>query len=215
VLSVIFTVLTVSLVINGFNMVDGFNGLLSGLSILYLLAIIFVAYSLGDTVTYNLSVYLCYGVIGFLVFNFPIGKIFLGDLGAYFLGFIISFILLSFANKNYEISHWFSLNLIIYPIYEVIFSILRKKFIFKVRALEPDQFHLHMLVHKGLVNCKWFKKKTYCNSFTSVYIWLLNTIPVLTSIIFYNDNLMLILSTVIFMVIYTLSYYLIYSMDKK
>jgi len=213
--STIFTVLTIALVVNSFNMVDGFNGLISGLVVLYLIAILLVSQSFGDSTTFNLAIYLCYGIVGFLVYNFPGGRIFLGDLGAYTLGFLVSFILINFVNNNSGISHWFSLTLLIYPIYEVVFSIIRKKLLFKTRAMEPDEFHFHMLVYRNLIDCKWFSKEIYCNSFTAVFIWILNIFPVYIAINFYDDITTLISSSIIFMIVYTLFYKMLFSMKKK
>ena len=214
VFNIIFTVLTISLMVNSFNMVDGFNGLIGGLVILYLFSIMIVAQSFDDSITYDLSLYLFYAVIGFLVFNFPNGKIFLGDLGAYFLGFLISLILINFVNSN-DISHWFSMTLMIYPIYEVVFSIIRKRLFSKKRAMEPDEYHLHMLVYKNLVKCKWFSNSAHCNSFTSVIIWLFNVFPIYAAISFHDDFAMLISSSLIFMTVYTICYVLIFSLEKR
>jgi len=84
----------------------------TGYSITVLIAIAYIANILG---------------VGVFIFNFPFGKIFMGDGGAYFVGFMMAVIGLMLGIRNEEVSHWFILLLFIYPLYETAFSIYRKK----------------------------------------------------------------------------------------
>jgi len=127
ILSLLFTMLVVGGAVNSINIIDGYNGLVSGYSILVLLAIAYVASILGDDLVLQLSLILMASLAGFVFFNFPFGKIFLGDSGAYFIGFMMASIGLMLGIRNEEVSHWFVLLLFIYPLYETVFSIYRKK----------------------------------------------------------------------------------------
>ena len=89
------------------------------------------------------------GIIGFLTFNFPHGKIFLGDGGAYFLGFVCAVLSIKLINLVPEVSPWFPLILGAYPVWEVLFSAYRRKR--KNRhPFYPDKLHLHTLVYYRL-----------------------------------------------------------------
>jgi len=214
VVNIIFTVLTLSMLINAFNIIDGFNGLLSGFSLIILASIAYISNNLGEVYIYELSVISIMSVVAFLILNFPYGKIFLGDSGAYFLGTLIGFLLINLI-INPMVSTWFALAIVIYPVYEIVFSIFRKKFFFNSPAMEPDSFHLHMLVHKNLINCEYFKNKIFCNSLTSVIIWLLSLFSIIPSLLWYDESLILFLTCLIFMFLYTVLYLKLLSLEKK
>jgi len=205
--SLLFTMLVVGGVVNSINIIDGYNGLMPGYSILVLLAIAYVANILGDGLVLQLSLILSASLTGFFVLNFPFGKIFMGDGGAYFVGFMMAVIGLMLGTRNEEVSHWFVLLLFIYPLYETMFSIYRKKIVRGTSPSQPDGYHLHMLVYKRLVNCKRFKhNKTICNSMTSPFLWALSLVGIIPAVIWYDDQTMLIIWAFVFMTIYTIVY---------
>ena len=205
--SLLFTMLVVGGVVNSINIIDGYNGLMPGYSILVLLAIAYVANILGDGLVLQLSLILSASLTGFFVLNFPFGKIFMGDGGAYFVGFMMAVIGLMLGTRNEEVSHWFVLLLFIYPLYETMFSIYRKKIVRGTSPSQPDGYHLHMLVYKRLVNCKRFKhNKTICNSMTSPFLWALSLVGIIPAVIWYDDQTMLVIWAFVFMAIYTIGY---------
>ena len=207
ILSLLFTMLVVGGAVNSINIIDGYNGLMSGYSILVLLAIAYVASILGDVIVFQLSLILVTSLAGFAVFNFPFGKIFMGDGGAYFVGFMMVSIGLMLGIRNKEVSHWFVLLLFIYPLYETVFSIYRKKIVRGTSPSQPDGYHLHMLIYKRLVKCKKFKhNKTICNSMTSPFLWVLSLLGIIPAVIWFDNQTMLIIWAFVFMVIYTIIY---------
>ena len=206
-IGLLFTLLVVGGAINSLNIIDGFNGLMAGYAILASFALAFVAYTLGDNLILQLSLLLSSSLVGFLILNFPFGKIFMGDGGAYFVGFILASIGLWLVDRHAELSNWFVLLIFIYPMYEVLFSIYRKKIVRGTSPSQPDGYHLHMLVYKRLVNCKRFKhNKTICNSMTSPFLWVLSLVGIIPAVIWYDDQTMLIIWAFVFMAIYTIIY---------
>ena len=133
-------------VANAFNIVDGFNGLVQshvlaiGLSLIAGLSI----NNEQETTLFFLAV--IFSTLGVFVLNFPFGKIFLGDSGAYLLGFLVSLAVIFHYQQN-NLSPWYVLAMLSYPVFEVIFSIIRKLKI-KRSPMKPDDLHLHMLIHK-------------------------------------------------------------------
>ena len=207
ILSLLFTMLVVGGAVNSINIIDGYNGLMPGYSILVLLAIAYVANILGDGLVLQLSLILSASLTGFFVLNFPFGKIFMGDGGAYFVGFMMASIGLMLGIRNEEVSHWFVLLLFIYPLYETVFSIYRKKIVRGTLPSQPDGYHLHMLIYKRLVRCKRFKRnKTICNSMTSPFLWALSLVGIIPAVIWYDNQTALIIFAFLFMAIYTIIY---------
>jgi len=207
IVSLLFTLLLVGGVVNAINIIDGYNGLLIGYSIAVLLAIAYVANILGDDLVIQLSLILIASLLGVFIFNFPFGKIFMGDGGAYFIGFMMTVIGLMLGNRNEEVSHWFILLLFIYPLYETAFSVYRKKIVRNTSPSQPDGYHLHMMIYKRLVKRKFFKNnKTMQNSMTAPFLWALSLVGIIPAVIWYNNQTMLIIWAFIFMIIYTIIY---------
>ena len=207
IVSLLFTLLVVGGVVNAINIIDGYNGLLIGYSIAVLLAIAYVANILGDDLVIQLSLILIASLLGVFIFNFPFGKIFMGDGGAYFIGFMMAVIGLMLGNRNEEVSHWFILLLFIYPLYETAFSVYRKKIVRNTSPTQPDKYHLHMMIYKRLVKRKIFKNnKALCNSMTSPFLWALSLVGIIPAVIWYDSQTMLIIWAFIFIIIYTIIY---------
>jgi UDP-N-acetylmuramyl pentapeptide phosphotransferase/UDP-N-acetylglucosamine-1-phosphate transferase len=206
-LSLLFTLLVVGGLINAINIIDGYNGLMAGYSVLVLLAIAYVSHILGDGLVFQLSLTLTASLAGFFVFNFPLGKIFMGDGGAYFVGLIMAVIGLMLGIRNDEVSHWFILLLFIYPLYETAFSIYRRKLLHKTDVSQPDTNHLHSLIYRKLISCDRFKhNKVICNSMTAPVMWLLSLLGIIPAVIWFNNQTMLIVWAFVFMLIYTIIY---------
>lgn len=200
--SIFVTCIAISGVANAYNIIDGYNGLAGVVSIIVLLGLAYVARQVGDQEIFVASIAMVGGIAGFLVWNFPRGLIFLGDGGAYFIGFMIAELSVLLVVKNQEVSPWFPLLLSFYPIFETIFSIYRKKIKRGMSPGVPDGLHLHMLIYKRVV--RWavgtdcVKQKTTRNALTSPYLWLLSSLAVGPAVLFWNSTILLIGFTFIF-----------------
>jgi len=181
---------------NAINFIDGFNGLASGIVLLMLLAFGIVAYKVGNSDIVYIAAIIFSSVFAFFLFNFPNGKIFLGDGGAYLLGAVVAIIGI-FLGGNYElVSPWFVLAVLIYPVWEVLFSIYRKLSIGH-SPLQPDELHLHMLIHRHI---------THNNPLTSLFI-IAGVAPFILIPVFYaNVSYANFLTTAIFILCYQLLY---------
>jgi len=209
-----FTLLVVGGAVNALNVIDGYNGLMSGYAILASTAMAIVAHQLGDDLTVQLNLLLIMSLLGFFLLNFPFGKLFMGDGGAYFIGFMLSMIGLVFVSRHNEISNWFVLGLLMYPMYELLFSIYRKKVIEGSLASQPDGFHLHMLVHRLVVVNSPKANKAMNNGKTSPFFWLLSLVSIIPTVFWYDDKLALIGWACMFMVVYTIIYFYISSKTR-
>ncbi len=211
IIGLLFTLLVVGGAVNALNVIDGYNGLMSGYAILVSIAMAVVAHQLGDALIVQLNLLLIMSLLGFFLLNFPFGKLFMGDGGAYFIGFMLSMIGLVFVSRHDELSNWFVLGLLMYPMYELLFSIYRKRVINGTPASQPDGFHLHMLAHKLVVADNPKASKIMNNSQTSPFFWLLSLVSIIPTVLWYNDKLALIGWACMFMVVYTIIYFYISS----
>ncbi|MFZ8785986.1 glycosyltransferase [Thermocrinis sp.] len=207
--SVLFTSFALAGVSNAVNIIDGFNGLASGVLIISFLAYAYVSYLLGDFFLLYLSLTVTFALIGFFFWNFPFGYIFLGDGGAYLLGFLAGLLGVLVVERYSEVSPWFPLLLLLYPIYETIFSIIRKKFMRKTSPFEPDPMHLHMLFYKRLIKPHVGNAlpNFLTNSLTSPYLWFMTFICVIPAVLFWNRTNFLVLFSILFMLFYTWLYF--------
>jgi len=210
IIGLIFTLLMVAGAVNSLNIIDGMNGLKGGYSIIASLAIVYVAHILGDILIFQLGLIFAFSILGFFILNFPFGKIFMGDGGAYFVGFILAIIGLLFVKRHDELSNWFVLLIFIYPMYELLFSMFRRKFINNSVIYEPDALHLHSLIYKKIISHKSLNfNKVLSNSVTSPFLWILSLFGIIPATIWYESDPILIFSAILFMSIYSLIYKLI------
>jgi len=159
-IGVLFSIFAIVGMMNAINIIDGFNGLASGVVLIILGSFAMVSTIHHNTEIFNIVMIISAAVLGFFVLNFPKGKIFLGDGGAYMLGFIVALIGIFLASRYEDISPWYIVTIFIYPVWEVLFSIGRKLSI-GLSPMEPDNQHMHMLIYRNI---------TQNNPLTSVYI---------------------------------------------
>ncbi|UPH71145.1 glycosyltransferase [Abyssibius alkaniclasticus] len=143
-----FTAIAMGGLANAINMIDGFHGLASGTVLFILASFALVGWRVEDFVLVNLSVLMAAIVLGFFVVNFPFGKLFLGDAGAYFCGFFVAALAVMLPARNPEVSPWVSLLILGYPATETLASIVRRQIDRHAHPGEPDSAHLHHLVHR-------------------------------------------------------------------
>ena len=144
-----FVLLCFLFIVNGANLIDGFNGLLA-IHFLIINSVYLIINLLNQND--NISIILFAQIIivlSFLLFNFPKAKIFLGDSGSYLLGVLIALNTIKTYELNTEISPFFYTSILFYLFYEVFFSFIRKS-LKKKSPLKPDNSHLHMLFYQFL-----------------------------------------------------------------
>jgi UDP-N-acetylmuramyl pentapeptide phosphotransferase/UDP-N-acetylglucosamine-1-phosphate transferase len=200
--SVFLAVLAVTGIANAINIIDGFNGLASMCVVMMLLAMAYVATQVDDPVVAALALSGAGAVMGFFVWNYPAGLIFLGDGGAYLLGFYVAVLGIVLLNRNPEVSPLFPLLMVIYPVFETLFSMYRRR-ILKGRSVGmPDGVHLHSLIYRRLL--RWAVGRDGAarlmrrNTLTAPYLWLLCMLAVIPSVLFWDDSRILGLCIVLF-----------------
>ncbi len=174
--SSIFVLLCFLFVINGANLIDGFNGLLA---INFLIINIILTYINIQNTNLEFSFIIISQIIiflSFLLFNFPNAKIFLGDSGAYLMGSLIALNIIITNNLNPKISSFFFCTLLFYIFFEVFFSFFRK-LIQKKSPFYPDDKHLHMLSYYKISSICGKDNGNFLNSIIINSIYLILVIP--------------------------------------
>lgn len=203
--SFVFTVIALAGVTNAMNFIDGYNGLAAAVAAIMLTGIGYVGFLQSDYVVWSLSIAGIGACMGFLFWNWPRGLIFLGDGGAYLLGFWIAGLAVMLVYRNAQVSPWFAFLLVSYPVVETIFSVLRRLSRQSNPGM-PDAAHLHQLVYKRLM--RWTvgspdpRHKVFRNSMTSPYLWLLSSLGVIPAVLFWNNTRALQLSVLLFVLGY-------------
>ena len=150
-LAVAFTAFAVGGVANSINIIDGFHGLASGTVLLALGALGLLAWGQGDVALAQVCWLAAAALAGFWFVNYPWGKIFLGDGGAYFAGFLLAWLAVLLPMRNPGVSPWASLVVCAYPFIEVIYSIVRRM-LARQSPGAPDRHHLHSLIARLLAH---------------------------------------------------------------
>ena len=195
----VFTLLAVGGFAHAMNIVDGFNGLAGVVSLIYLGAIATIAAKVGDLALAWSALALGAAIFGFLLLNYPKGLIFLGDGGAYLIGFLIAELVVLLVQRNSEVSPWFALALLAYPIVETLFSAYRKRMLRGLSPGAPDGLHLHMLVYKRLV------RRTH--ALTAPLLWILALLAAVPAVLFWDDSGVLLCVVFAFAAIYLWLYW--------
>jgi UDP-N-acetylmuramyl pentapeptide phosphotransferase/UDP-N-acetylglucosamine-1-phosphate transferase len=205
--AVLLTIFVITGVSNAVNIIDGFNGLASMCVSMMVLALGYVAFLVHDPFIFTASLITAGAILGFFVWNFPAGLIFLGDGGAYLLGFVLAELSILLIHRNPAVSPLFPLLLCAYPIFETVFTMYRRKVVRGVATAAPDGIHLHTLIHRRLV--RWTlesnlerRRLTRRNSMTSPYLWMLCMCSVVPGVLWWNSTPILAAFLLLFILIY-------------
>lgn len=202
---------------NAYNIIDGFNGLASMVGIISTAAITFVAFKVGDLTLVYLALILIGAIMGFFIWNYPRGLIFLGDGGAYLIGFVIAALSILLVHRNPTVSPWFALLVNAYPIFETLFTIWRRSVHQGKNPGLPDGAHFHSLIYRRVLRWAYAMDRHSANTQephhhylhnakTSPYLWLISSIGVIPALLFWQRTPLLIASFVLFIAIYLYCY---------
>jgi len=133
---------------NAINLVDGAHGLAGGTALIMFGGLAAAANWSQDPATMTDALVVMGALVGFLFWNYPRGRVFLGDAGAYFIGFMYAELSIQLITRNSEISPWYVIMLAGYPIVDTLFAMYRRGFVRRAPLMAPDALHLHSLVFR-------------------------------------------------------------------
>ena len=209
--SLFFVLLCLLFIINGANLIDGFNGLLAINLIIINIILTYININSGNIEFTTLLIAQIIILLSFLLFNFPKAKIFLGDGGSYLMGSLVALNTIITNNLNPNYSSFFFCALLFYLFFEVFFSFIRK-IIQKKSPIRPDGNHLHMLNYRNLAKLFGKNKGHYLNTIIINFVYFILILP---SLYFSKDPLMSRYWFFTLIVIYLLIYLRLYRLTKN
>lgn len=202
-------------VANAFNMVDGVNGLSSVTAIAAAMSLALISWNAG----YEFGTMFGFGLIaatfGFLAFNFPRGLIFLGDAGAYTLGFAVSWLGIFVVESNAQVAPWAIFLSMFWPISDMLLAIYRRS---RRRAdtMAPDRLHAHQLVMRSLELLFLGRARRHIsNPLTTLILAPFVAAPAVTGAFFWNNNFAAAASVLGYFVLFWGSYFIALSVIPK
>jgi UDP-N-acetylmuramyl pentapeptide phosphotransferase/UDP-N-acetylglucosamine-1-phosphate transferase len=200
--SVIFTAFAVGGVANAINIIDGFNGYASLTCTISFIGIALIAFQVGDQNLAIVSLIFAASALGFFWVNWPFGKLFLGDGGAYFLGFALAWVAVLLIERNPSVSAFSALVICILPITEVLFTIFRRK-VRNDLIGKPDSLHFHSLLQRRYV-VRWFLKWSSLarNSLVGMLMGIFNLAPAVMANLLYETTLYCVITSMLFVLLY-------------
>ena len=173
-IGIILTSVYIFVLINAINYQDGIDGMAGGIVAISLVGFSILSVVLNNGLAFTISLASMAAILGFLIFNFPPAKIFMGDSGAYFLGFILAALAMIFS-KPYNFSSIFGPIFILgLPHFDGVFTNIRR--LFKKRSIFlGDREHFYdKMINKGFSTRK-----------TILISYFLQTISVLSGLLIY------------------------------
>jgi UDP-GlcNAc:undecaprenyl-phosphate/decaprenyl-phosphate GlcNAc-1-phosphate transferase len=209
--AIAFTVFAVGGVANSINIIDGYNGLAAGHAVIVLAAMAWVSALIGDPFLLMSALAMIGALLGFLAWNYPRGKIFLGDGGAYLLGFWLGELSVLIVARHSEVSPWFPMLLLVYPIFETVYSMYRRKVVEGLSPGQPDRMHLHQMIYERL------RRSTQegtgdpgaairMNNRVAPLGWLMTLACAVPALLFWNRTFWLVVASIAFCIAYLLLY---------
>jgi len=205
--SILFTAFAIGGVANAVNLIDGYNGMASGFVVLALLAVASIAADVGDLALAQIALLAAAGFIGLFFVNWPFGKLFLGDSGAYLGGFLVSWLCVLLTNRNESVSPFAALLVCVHPVTETVYSLWRR-----LRSGsnpgQPDNMHLHNLIFSRLMQL-FIRRMGIANPLSGLAMAFLSIPSVLLASENYTRGTTCALLSLMFVIFYLTTYHMI------
>jgi len=177
---------------NAINLIDGANGLAGGTALILFGGLAAAAGWSGDALTLSEALVVMGALVGFLAWNYPRGRIFLGDAGAYFIGFMYAELSIRLVARNDDISAWYVIVLAAYPIIETLFSIYRRKILHRSPSMASDALHLHSLIYRRVTLPAELRRSDReswrANARVAPHLWLHGAICLVLAVVFHDNT---------------------------
>ena len=211
--SLLFTSFCILIVINGSNFIDGLNTIVIGYYLIVLICIS-VYFKNNDLLLVSEQTIIFFSIILFslLILN-SLNLLYLGDNGSYVLAFFVSIILIDLSTNFKHLSPFYIVNLLWYPAYETLFSIIRK-IKSKKSVSKPDNLHLHQLVYKKIKNQLNFNSKII-NTFSGIVINIFNLVILILATQNYSNTKFQIILLLFSVTLYNFIYIILKKKFKK
>lgn len=194
-------------IINAVNLIDGLDGLAGGVSLIASIAFVFILKGKGlNNLGYIMALSLAGSVLGFLFYNFYPAKIFMGDMGSTFIGFLLAVLgIVSLDVPDNPASIWAPIIILAVPIFDTGLAIVRR-IMHKQPLFNADNNHLH--------HCILAKGFTHKRTVLIIYAFAL-VAALIGVVVAEGQHFYLGLTTIVFLVILGVSVNLIGSFRSR
>lgn len=184
------TALLTAGIANGFNLIDGLNGLASLTACIAAIAFARIAGQAGLIGMEDISIMLAAGILGFVLVNYPMGLIFLGDAGAYTLGFLLTWIGVLLVSAVPELSPWAVLLVLFWPVADTLLAIYRRMRS-NAPAMAPDRLHVHQMAMRAIEICLLGRgKRKVSNPLATLVLMPFVATPPIMGVLLWDQNLL-------------------------
>ncbi|NDY91627.1 MraY family glycosyltransferase [Ideonella livida] len=209
------TLLGVTGVSHAFNLIDGCHGLAGMTAVIVLATLGALAWAAGDVALAAVAAASVAVVGGFLVWNYPRGLVFLGDGGAYLLGFWVAELGLLLTHRQPQYPPLLPLALCFYPVFETLFSMWRRRRARRASTaacgvMQADALHLHSLVYRHLARSglppESPQRQNRRNAATAPWLWAYGLLTVGTAVLARHSTVGLLAGMAAMAGVYLLAY---------
>ena len=214
-IGMIFTLIATSGVVNAFNLIDGLNGLASFTGISTAIALSFIAFEVSQVEVLRFLFIFSACILGFMFLNFPGGKIFLGDAGAYTIGHLLVWSAIILVNQSSEVSPFAVLLIFFWPVADTLLAIWRR-WKLKRRADQPDRLHFHQVVMRFL-EIRFFGRaqRRISNPIATVILAPFIAFPQIIGVMFWDEFAMSVWFSIIITILFVAAYFFGIRFSKK
>lgn len=207
-IGIIFTLFATSGVVNAFNLIDGLNGLASFVGISTAITLSYIAFEVNQVDVMRFLFIFSACILGFTVLNFPVGKIFLGDAGAYLIGHLLVWTAIILVNHSSDVSPFAILLIFFWPVADTCLAIWRRKRKNR-RAYKPDRLHFHQLVMRFLeIRFLGRSRRRISNPIATIILFPFVAVPQILGAVFWNNFAMALFSVIIMSLLFFCTYLL-------
>ena len=205
-IGILFTIFATVGVVNAFNLIDGLNGLSSYVTVSVAVSLSIIAFQTGNAQVSTFLVLVVAAVLGFMVLNFPMGKIFLGDGGAYALGHLLVWSAIILVNGVTDVSAFAILLVFFWPVADTGLAIWRRWKLGNPTD-RPDRLHFHQLAMRFL-EIRFFgrDRREVANPLATLVLIPMISAPQVLGVLFWDDFGASVLSTLGVAIIFVATY---------
>lgn len=213
--AVAFTLFATVGIVHAINLVDGLNGLAAAVTLVATVGMATVGYRAGASTMETAAPVIIGAILGFLLFNFPFGRIFLGDAGAYTLGFVLAWLSVFLMAELPALSPWAVVMLFFWPVIDTFLAMWRRQKS-GVSMGQADRLHFHQVVMRSMEIIVFRRKaRARSNPLTTLAVLPFMIPPALSGILFWNDDMAAAISFFVFGILFVAAYLAIVHMARR
>ena len=203
-----FTIVSTVGVIHAFNLIDGLNGLAGITAVAACASFLVIANLAGSPEVGLVASTLLAAMLGFLAVNYPYGRIFLGDAGAYLVGFMLVWIAVKLLHQTGTVAPWSMALVLFWPIADTLLAIIRRR-VKRQKVTHPDRMHFHHVVMRGIeIALLGRRDRRISNPLATAILAPFVVMPPITAVLLWNSPTEALLATVGFGLLFATTYVL-------